>query len=213
MTSFTGSRSVRTLLSASLIAASSLTFVACSTTTPAETHRDRGIHLAEIGDHAGAASAFEQVTAKYPGDWQAQYMLGLSYLELERPSDARRSLEIAYTQKPDRVEVADALAEALYESGDTTRLFAFLNDQADQSQTPHAWMHLARYAMATDDPDTARVAVDTAIEMDEGSSADPYLLAAQYAEKVGDRELAVRRLRQAYGIAHYVIVSRPRSKF
>jgi Tfp pilus assembly protein PilF len=50
------------------------------------------------------------------------------------------------------------------------------------------------------DPDSAQVAIRTAIELDDGRSVEPYLVAADLAERLGDLDLAVRRLRQAYGI-------------
>jgi len=172
----------------------------CATPAPAETHRRRGDHAMSINDHEAAAAEYEQVVARFPGDWSAQYKLARCYLELDRPAEARRALEIAYTQKPDRPEVADAFAEALYEIGATERLFALLNERAEGTQSVHAWLRLAHYAMLTEDPDSARVAIETAIEIDDGQRVKPYLAAAEYAESIGDRAMTIRRLRQAYGI-------------
>ena len=41
------------------------------------------------------------------------------------------------------------------------------------------------------------------IAIDNGQTTDPYLLAASFAERLGDLDLALRRLRQAYGIDPY----------
>ena len=57
-----------------------------------------------------------------------------------------------------------------------------------------------RYASQLNDPDSAKTAVETAIELDNGMTTDPYVQAAELAEKLGDQELAARRIKQAYGI-------------
>ena len=54
--------------------------------------------------------------------------------------------------------------------------------------------------MAIGDIDSANLAVETAIEIDDGRTPQPYLDSADLAERLGDLELAIRRLRQAYGI-------------
>ena len=57
--------------------------------------------------------------------------------------------------------------------------------------------------MALNDPDSAQVALETAIAVDEGKTVEPYLQAAAFAQRLGDLEMALRRLRQAYGINPY----------
>ncbi len=42
-----------------------------------------------------------------------------------------------------------------------------------------------------------------AIVIDDGRGVEPYLAAASFAEQIGDVDLAIRRLRQAYGIDPY----------
>jgi tetratricopeptide (TPR) repeat protein len=99
--------------------------------------------------------------------------------------------------------VADALAEAMYAQEDYNRLFSFLRERAEATKTAQAYLRLARFAMDTNDADTARWAYDQAIEVDAGASVEPYVQAAAFHERVGDIEGAVRRLRQAYGIDPY----------
>lgn len=183
-----------------LLALAVLTLSACKTTIPAEAYRQRGNVAWDKGDWYGAGENYRNVVDRYPGDWEAQYRYGVCMLEIGHLSEARKSLEIAITRRPENTTVADALAETMYQQGDVDRLFAFLRERTAKTQTVDAYRRLGKYAMASDDPDTARTAFDTAIVLDDGQSTDPYLDAAGLAERIGDLDEAVRRLRQAYGI-------------
>src|SRR5690606_32082038 len=103
-------------------------------------------------------------------------------------------------RRPHDPEIADALAEAMYQVGDEQQLFAFLRQRAESTQSVESYLRLAHYSLEMDDPDSARIALNTAISIDNGQSVEPYLSAADFAERLGDMDLAVRRLRQAYGI-------------
>jgi tetratricopeptide (TPR) repeat protein len=187
-------------LSIALIVLSLILLPACAVHTPVETLRERGdAHFAR-GEHDRAAEQYSQITDRYPGDWEAQYRLGVSLLELDEPSEARRALEMAHSHRPGHDGIANALAEAMFRLGDERQLFAFLRERADSRQSPAAHLHLAHYAMEMGDPDSAQVAINKAIVLDDGRSVVPYLAAAALAERLGDMDLAVRRLRQAYGI-------------
>ena len=100
----------------------------------------------------------------------------------------------------DHEDVCDALAEAMFLQGDETGLFAFLRQRARTTESVRSHIRLARYSAEIGDPDSARTALETAIVIDEAGSTEPYLVAASFAEDVGDLDLAVRRLRQAYAI-------------
>jgi tetratricopeptide (TPR) repeat protein len=167
---------------------------------PIEEIRASGEHRYKYADFDGARDEFAEIVSRYPGDWQAQYMLGQSMLKTGDLSAARRALETAYTHKPESQEVADALAEVLFQQKDEARLFAFLRDRAAKTQSVSAHLALAKYAGELNDPDSARTAVDTAIQLDDGKHTEPYLEAAQLAERLGQMDEAVRRLRQAYGV-------------
>ena len=167
---------------------------------PIEEIRMSGEHRYKYADYDGARDEFAEIVSRYPGDWHAQYMLGLSMLKTNELSAARRALETASTHKPESQEVADALAETLFMQKDEARLFAFLRDRAAKTQSVTAHLALAKYAIELNDPDSARTAVDTAIQLDDGVSTEPYLEAARLAERLGQMEEAVRRLRQAYGV-------------
>ena len=59
---------------------------------------------------------------------------------------------------------------------------------------------VARYAQRMNDPDSARLAVDTAIQLEGREGVNARLAAAALAVELGDPDLAVLRLRDAYNI-------------
>jgi tetratricopeptide (TPR) repeat protein len=177
-----------------------LTLSGCETHRPVDDIRRSGNMLFDRGEYAQAAGEYGLITERYPGDWHAQYRLGLSLLQVEQYTPARRALEVAHSQRPANPDVAAALAEVMYRQGDNRQLFDFLQNRAKSTQSELAYRQLAHYALEMGDPDSAKVAIETAIVMDEGRSVEPYLDAATMAEQLGDMDLAVRRLRQAYGI-------------
>jgi predicted Zn-dependent protease len=173
----------------------------CNTSPrPVEAIRASGDHRYKFADYEGARDEFAEIVARHPGDWHAQFMLGQSMLKTGEYSGARRALETAYTHKPDNQAVADALAETLFQQKDESRLYAFLRDRAASTQSVESHLRLARYALELNDPDSAQTAVDTAIQLDNGQTTEPYLEAARLAERLGQMDEAVRRLRQAYGV-------------
>jgi Tfp pilus assembly protein PilF len=174
---------------------------ACATQRPTPTVRESGDLRFNRGDYIGAAVEYQEIVARFPGDWEAQYKLGLCQMKLGQLAEAERSLSIAHTRRRDDPKIVDALAEVLYRQGDEAHLFAFLREQAESTQSVEAYLRLAKYSMKMRDPDSATVAIETAIELDGGHSVEPYILAADIAEQMGDTELAVLRLRQALGMA------------
>ena len=169
---------------------------------PVQTIRQSGDFSFDHRDYNTAAGEYQEITNRYPGDWRAQYRLGLCLLEIGRPARAREALEVAHTHRPRDPQIADALAEALFQQREESRLFAFLRQRAESMQTPGAYLRLARYSLELGDPDSAAVALEKAIALDEGQTVEPYLAAASFAERLGDLETALHRLRQAYGIDH-----------
>lgn len=187
-------------LSLLLLGLMGLLMLGCQSQRPVEHIRDRAEFHFERGEYDIAIDEYQEIVDRYPGDWRAQYRLGQSALELNHHSRARRALEVAHTLRPGNDEIADDLAEAMFQLGKEEELYAFLRERARSTQSPRAWMQLGRYAMELGDPDSARTAFETAIVHDDGQSVEPYLAAARFAEELGDLETAVRRLRQAYGI-------------
>lgn len=194
MNSFT-----RTTLSAAVLTLASLAGCA-GTQRPIETIRASGDHYFRAGEWESARDEYAEIVSKYPGDPDANYKMGVAHLKLNENAAARRALETAYSAQRHNREYAAALAEAMYQQGDEARLFAFLRSRASESQETRDYLLLGRYAMALNDADTARVAFGTAIEIDSGKTTDPYLESAALAERLGQLEDAIKRLRQAMGI-------------
>ena len=186
---------------------------ACVSDRPTDTIRASGDHRFKAGDFTLARDEYAEIVSRLPGDWEAQYKLGLCMMktaELSGPhraaelSGARRALEVAYSaaaRPHDRdQEVADALAEVMFQQKDESRLFAFLRERATTTQTIPAYIQLAHYSIELGDPDSAQTAIETAIQVDNSQTTEPYLEAAHLEERLGHMDEAVRRLRQAYGI-------------
>jgi len=177
---------------------------------PMEVIRTSGDRYFRAGNYAQARDEYAEIVAAYPGDWQAQYRLGVCCIETQQYAPARQALETAYTltstkdmNSQSTEEVAHALAKAMFLQRDETRLFAFLRERASATKSTDAWLELGRYAMECNDPDTAKVAFDTAIEVDMGRTTAPYIEAAKLEERLGHLDQAIRRLQQAYGINPY----------
>jgi len=152
------------------------------------------------GRWSDAAEKYTEITHMHPGDWEAHLNLGKCLLELDDPKGAAASLEIANTVVPSNLEVSDLLAECYLVAGDENKLFTFLESQAKEQQTVRAWMRFAEYAMVISDPDTATIAINTAIVLDNGTTAKPYIVSASFAEQLGDDALAIRRWKEAWAI-------------
>lgn len=150
--------------------------------------------------YPSAAAEYAEIVDRVPGDWQAQYRLGLCEMELGHADRARTALEIAYANRPGNTDVVDALAEAMFRQPDETALFELLTQRTRTQQTVHAWMRLGRYAAELGDADTALTGFETAIEIDAGRTVEPYVQTALFSRQIGDLDAALRRLRQAYTI-------------
>lgn len=160
-----------------------------------------GDHAYRYGRYEEAAGDFQQVIDRYPGDVPANVGYARTQIALGNLDAARNALETAAASKPEDFEISLLLAEVLFKQRDTTRLYQLLRDRAVEQRRIQAWIVMARYALELDDPDTAQVAVGSALELSDDTSAEPYLIAAELAERVGDQSEALRRLRQAYGLA------------
>lgn len=152
------------------------------------------------GEYHQAVSDYSEIVDRYPGDWRVQQRLGECYLEIGDPNRAREALEVAHSHRPNNTQIIDSLAEAMFRQGDETRLFAFLRERAESTQSPAAYLRLARFSIELNDPDSAKLAIDTAIVLDDARTVEPYLAAANLAQRVGDIDDAIFRLRQALGV-------------
>jgi len=171
-----------------------------NTPRPTETIRRSGDWHFQHGDYAAAAAAYQEIVDRTPGDWQAQYRLGLSLIEIDRPGDARESLEVANNLKPNDPAIRDALARAMYEQGASTELFAYLRSRANETRATRDYLQMARYAMLEEDYDLAELALRTAIEVDAGRSVEPHLEMAALQSQLGRNATAGMHLRAAQEI-------------
>lgn len=176
--------------------------------TPIVTLRKSGDFNYKYQNYQAAADDFGQIIERSPGDWEAQYRYGQCMMQLGDLQAAKRSLEIAQIAVPNNDDVAFALAECYYRLEDQTRLYQLLRDRAQTNASMESWLLMSQYALELNDPDTARTAALNAIEVDQNQaeagiqplSASPYYQAALVDLRVGERDKAIRRLRQAYGI-------------
>ena len=145
-----------------------------------------------------AANSFTKATSQHPGDWEAQYKLGKCYLEMGEPQRASQSLAVAESLRPNDIEVSDLYAESLLLSGERDLLFTYLFERAKRVESARAWMVFAEYTMEIDDPDSAITAINTAIKLSDGTDARPHVIAAAFAERLGDDTLAVTRWEEAW---------------
>lgn len=184
-----------------------ITFIGLALLTTVGCGQPSNTALLEQGDYArwqgrwaDAAEDYEKATLQHPGDWQAQFHLGQCLLELGDPQKAYRALAIAESLQPNNTEIADLLTESLLQTGDRDQLFSFLHTRAQKQQTVRAWVRMAQYAMDLNDPDAATNAINTAIVINDGKDTEPLVIAATFAEKLGDDALAITRWRQAWRI-------------
>jgi Flp pilus assembly protein TadD len=183
-----------------ILALATMTVISgCSAPRPTEAVRESGEWRFKAGRYDEARDEYAEIVSRFPGDWDAQYKLGLSMMKTGELAGARRAIETAHSLKPENREVAAALAEVMDQQNDDDRLFAYLRERASSSQSVEDYLMMAHYMMEKD-PDTAQTAIATAIQLDDGKTTQPYIDAAKLDERLGHLEDAVRRLRQAYGI-------------
>jgi tetratricopeptide (TPR) repeat protein len=159
---------------------------------------ERGNYAMWQGRWSEAATSFQKATEQHPGDWRAQYHLGQCYLEMGDATSASQSLAVAESLRPSDTEIAALYAESLLLSNEQDKLYTFLLQRAQKQQTVNDWIAFAEYAMDLDDPDSAINAINTAIAISDGTNAQPYIIAASFAERLDDGTLAVNRWREAW---------------
>ena len=188
-------------LTGGLVLAAALTLPGCATQRPVDQVKASGDNAFDRGDFILAREEYGEAVDRYPGDWQAQLRYGLTCLELGAWDSARTALKVAHDRRPGDGDIADAYARALFHAGDREALVAFLWSRATDAGETRDWTRAATWLDRIGDRDAALAAIETAIEVDQGGSTMPYMVAAELAERNGDDATAVRRLRQAYGIA------------
>ena len=194
---------VRTVLLA-VLATITLYGAGCQTTdemvqnTPTHLLMRKGEHAERYGRYEEAADYFSQVLQRAPGNQKALLQYGTVMLRLDEPVKARSAFHTAAIAEPGNADVVYLLARAEVESGQYDDAFRLLRTYGIDNNDATAWTLLAEYALQLDDPDTAQQAIGQAIQLVGDTSASPYLVAADLAERLGNDAEALRRLRQAY---------------
>jgi len=151
-----------------------------------------------------AADLITPVVAANPGSWGAQYAYGRAMLCMNDLKEARHALEIAVARNPNNLDVVFALAECMEKQGDTGKIYLLLRNAGAELRSPQAYVRLAEIAENINDLDSAKQALESAIEFDQGydlkTSTEPYYQMALLQIKLGNQPEALRRLRQAYAI-------------
>ena len=171
-----------------------------STTTSTSVLQERADHAFWQTRFADASVDYRELVHRYPGNWKAQARLGECLLDLQDYPAAREALQVAQTLHPSDAALTDLMAEAIFMDNDRAALFVYLVQDADAQQTPYAYLRLAKYAGACDDPDTARDANETAIRLDNDQTVEPYLSAAALETRLGNETDAIVYLRRGYAV-------------
>ncbi len=182
-----------------------LFLVACQGPRSTEDSIKLGDHYLEFGEWQKAADTFAPVIERSPGTWKAEYGFGVANANLGDLKVARRCLETANDRSPNNIEVISALAGVMSKQGDTKQMYQLLLGAGASMGSAQPYLVLAQYAQSLNDSDSAVTALRSAIEVDNGvitpRSAMPYVEMAALQHKLGNQLEAIRRLRQAYGIA------------
>ncbi|NBS48631.1 MAG: hypothetical protein EBS99_16715, partial [Betaproteobacteria bacterium] len=116
----------------------------------------------------------------------------------------RLGVPVAVARNPNDLDVVFALADCMEKQNDIPQIYLLLRNTGAELRSPEAYCRLATIAEKTNDLDSAKQALESAIEFDKGyditKSTEPYWRMAMLQEKLGNEDEALRRLRQAYGI-------------
>ncbi len=172
--------------------------VGCSNRMSTSTLIEKSHFAFWSGQWEKAQTGYAELVQRFPENWIYQYKLGTAALNEGDLSTARRALEIAETLQPQDEQTALNLAETMYRQDDRSGLFTFLRDRAESTQHSRDWLTLARYSLDLDDPDMARLAIEEALVLQTTESPEPYVVAAELAERLGDIDGALRSLKIAW---------------
>jgi tetratricopeptide (TPR) repeat protein len=199
-------RTRRTRLGLWSLAAALLLAGGCQ--TPPHVLRERGLEDHRWGRYDQARQHFQKLHDQKPSDWMANYYLGVLALREGNIQQARNHLEVAYSlrgegppEHPQTPQIVDALAEALFRSGEQVQLVGFLNEAIRNYGTVRDYIRKGRYLQQMGDPDAALVTYRTAARIAGRNDAAPYVALADLYDQLGDREATVEHLRYAWWIS------------
>jgi tetratricopeptide (TPR) repeat protein len=185
-------------------APAALMLAACQGPPPTDATIAKADLLLEHDRCQDAADVIRPVVEANPGSWGAQYAYGRAMVCMGELPEGRHALEIAVARNPGDLDVIFALADCMEKQGDTGKIYLLLRNAGAELRSPEAYVRLATIAERVNDMDSAKQALDSAIEFDQGygisKSTEPYYRMAMLQSQLGNEDEAMRRLRQAYGI-------------
>ena len=194
---------VSTILRA-LAAPAAQLLAACQGPPPTDSTVQKADFLLKHDRCQEAADMIRPVVEANPGSWGAQYAFGRAMVCLGDLKEGRHALEVAVARNPNDLDVVFALADCMERQNDIPQIYLLLRNTGAELRSPEAYCRLATIAEKTNDLDSAKQALESAIEFDQGyditKSTEPYWRMAMLQEKLGNEDEALRRLRQAYGI-------------
>jgi Flp pilus assembly protein TadD len=174
-----------------------LTCLGCSGQRPLYAVREDGAEHERYGRLVDAEADYREYVERSRTNAQARVDLARVLTKLDRKSEAREHLELAYSLRPDDEDILDQYCEAVFDNGDYDILVRRLRDRAESRNTVQDYMRLGHWMLAMDDIDQARIAYRTAARLSGGQQIEPYLALADLAGRIRDVETEMLRLRQA----------------
>ncbi|HYF15851.1 MAG TPA: tetratricopeptide repeat protein [Phycisphaerales bacterium] len=171
---------------------------ACSSNRPLPVVKDDADKAFTARRYDDAAKDYGFYLGRKPEDNEVRVRLGQSQLAAGDPQAAAETLGRALDVDPLNDKIADAYAEALFQSGDPHALTEFVNRAASERGRASDYVRVGTYMQKIGHPDEAQQAFLTAARLDQGRSFDLQILLAHFYRDLGDRERYVKRLRNAY---------------
>lgn len=193
--------SLRQALAAAALLALCVLLPACQ--APNALLRRQATEAMADGDLERAEAKARLAVAQDATDWKAQYYMGLIRLKQGRALEAQNYLEQALTLRPTEEEtpdILDALAESFYQQKQNAALTAFLRKAIADRHSVRDYLRQAKYLYQTGDVDGSDGAFRKAARFSPPDDAMPYLIMADFYQKIGDEARAARVLRNAYYI-------------
>jgi tetratricopeptide (TPR) repeat protein len=147
------------------------------------------------GMYEQAQPLYEEVADRRPGDAQSNYELGRNLLAMDRVSEARERMILAYNLEPSNETYFEGMADAMAAAGNEDDMFDALEHRIADRGGVADYIMLGRYAQRVGKADEAERAFLGAAEIDGGETVAPQKALAEFYRSIGDTKAEVRRLR------------------
>ncbi len=149
------------------------------------------------GDDVLAKELWGEYVDRRPQSALAEYRLGSVETRLGEYDQAIGHLRIAHDLEPGNIEYLEALAHAMAQGNRTESLMKLLRQTITEGPSESGYFRLARYAQQVGQMDEAKEALNLAISLNGGQSADPYMEMANFASSINDTQSEIMNLRYA----------------